>query len=453
MLLTFRPEVEVSLGEGGLRLAFAFWEVDLPAPVLDSAPELRRLGRERRLSRSTLGPAGRSVAALLEAQGCFLPALSATIPLASVPTVLKPIRSALYAQYYRHELWNGLRTATAGQQAFNAWVVHNYHVSRSAGPIAARFACHGGEPAWRESFRQDALEEFWHCDRFYFAGDDALGSVSMKAEFPLPSSMAFEELGLRTAEEDWLGHLLIAWFQESSVMFQEGANRFYDAVERNYQIGPYFAGWRQHMRLDDEHAHAGRLERLFELPKSITHEQLRRALRRMQLAHYFLTTALDEIAGIRPESGELGVEHHRALFASLAEASLRGLSSAAGHRDVMAAGQLHQALDRFAAPGAQALEEPDPWLTAVRNFLLERACHVPRLMRLVHIVLDRLARSSGADQALIGRLALLTDARVETDGDPQASADAARLDALLGRCGRIGLPELPFSAPLEGDRS
>lgn len=83
--------------------------------------------------------------ALLDAQGCFLPAGFERIELPRVLELFMPIPSMLYAEYYAHPVWQRLRSGAVSNAEIVAWLVHNYHISCSAGAITARRA--GTPPA------------------------------------------------------------------------------------------------------------------------------------------------------------------------------------------------------------------------------------------------------------------------------------------------------------------
>src|SRR6185503_20799475 len=104
---------------------------------------------------------------LLDAQGCFLPE-PASDSLADALAAFLPLRSVMYADYYSHPLWTRLRDGAATAGELTTWAVHNYHVSRSAGAIAARRSVRSHDDGLQPFFREDALEEYWHCDAFYF---------------------------------------------------------------------------------------------------------------------------------------------------------------------------------------------------------------------------------------------------------------------------------------------
>ncbi|MBR0683068.1 hypothetical protein GXW74_21440 [Roseomonas eburnea] len=315
-----------------------------------------------------------------------------------------------------------------------AWIIHNYHISRSAGPIAARMAMRSPVPDLRAFFMEDSLEEYWHCDAFYFAGagELALRPDMVKAYVPLAASTAFEDQALRTADEDWLGHLLIAYFQEASILFRDDSETFYDAVEEAYGIGGFFAGWRRHMTLDLDHGHADGLRSMFDSDAHIALPDLVRSFRSVQLAHFFLIRALDQIAvhadvvdalGARqpaafigsggqtaPRVGETRCAGNqdevcgRHLVAALGDASFLALANSRSHDDIVMAGRLAAAVsqmrDEYAPLVGTAKTIRDvgnPWIVAVRNFVVERS---PKVSVVVELAGDLLAAAKGFDPNL-----------------------------------------------------
>jgi len=218
------------------------------------------------------------------------------------------------------------------------------------------------DPDLKAFFRGDALEEYWHCDAFYFAEQSGvnLSADDVKAYVPLPASTAFEDRALRAAEDDPLGHLLIAYFQESSVIFRQDSERFYDTIEANYGLQDAFKGWRKHMTLDLDHDHAGELEARFDDERVITLEEARASLRTIQLAQFFLLKALDQIAehahvenavtlrlpaalALADQSdGTIKIGPSLALFllTALRDAAFRALALARTHNQIIAVGRL-----------------------------------------------------------------------------------------------------------------
>jgi hypothetical protein len=325
-----------------------------------------------------------------------------------------------------------------------AWVLHNYHVSRSAGPIAARFAV-GGSPA-AARFQRDAIDEYWHCDSFYFVEGCAIGlpAADAKAAVPLAGSIAFEDLARRTAEEDPLGHVLIALFQEASIAFKSNAESFYDAVEYHYDLPGFFAGWRRHMRLDEDQGHADGVAAALTDFGPVSPVAFERAMRRVQLAQFYLSAALGQAGGYleaeaalrrpsdvdRPIPGngprELSRGEADYLFCALRDGSLAGLAQAREHDHIMQAGRLCGALQALSSATIQA---PNPWLLACRNFILERAGHLA-VLPLLAAEVCRVAPDLELSAATLGAL----ERSAELNGGWCCGADdisAAQLRELL----------------------
>jgi hypothetical protein len=452
--LIFRPEVALWRDHSGIHIGFALWQVDLPLHTLEDSPDLARLFTERRIHQSELSSSGASVATLLDAQGCFLPPMTDDLILRDVLALIQPLFSKFYADYYAHPIWGRLRCGDASKGELIAWVIHNYHISRSAGVIAARMATNASCGKLQAFFRTDALEEFWHCDSFYFVESPelSLDTHRIKAYVPLPASTAFEDLALRAADEDWLGHLLIAYFQESSIIFREDSERFYDTVEENYRLGEFFRGWRQHMSLDVRHRHAEGLKELFSMDQRVSLEDVIHSMRRVQFAHYFLSQALDQISQIsavgsfcdsiglrqpasmmakapthhlsRPTDEPADLFFDEELIGALRDAALRSLAFARSHDEIIAAGRLVASIDRVVTfDDSSAVKSSNPWVVATRNFLIERSTSVSLLIAMAREILQaaadfdgRLKESVDEIRAERHRLASLlnsVDARVE----------------------------------------
>jgi len=414
-----RPEVVLERTDEGILLRFAHWEVRLPQESIDRVPILRQLLAERRYgSRNGLDRESAGVVALLDAQGCFMPEAVHELCLRELLQRFQPIRSIFYSEYYSHPAWDIIRSGRASQAQLVAWVIHNYHISRSAGVIAARMASRTTTGKLKSFFREDALEEFWHCDQFYFVDDPSLrfDADAVKSYVPLPGSTAFEEMALRAADESWIGHLLIAYFQESSIVFRDDSEQFYDAVETNYGLKNFFAGWRRHMTLDLDHGHADGLRDLLDTDQMVSVNEAARGLRTVQLAHFFLVSALDQIraqdgeahqhlesrspaglamrwkvpsADIRERPVRNSPDLARHLMDALGEAAFYCLGFARTHDEIIGAG-------KFAASYREmvtALPSGDnPWLVAVRNFLIERATCLGLLLALAEDVLSAVGR-------------------------------------------------------------
>jgi hypothetical protein len=392
-----RPDVRLDESDGLTSISFAHWQVEFPSSVLENSAPLLQLVKARQIDPRSLDGPDQGLITLLDAQGCFIPVLPDRLTARSVLGLFQPLRSQLYAQYYGHPAWARLRTGQASRGELTAWMVHNYHVSRSAGVIAARMAATTQDAGLREFFREDALEEFWHCDAFYFVDQVGvqLTPSDVKSYVALPASTAFEDHALRVAEENSLGHLLIAYFQESSIIFRPDSERFYDLVEANYELSNAFVGWRKHMTLDMDHDHAGELEARFDDYQEISLAHAKSAIRAVQLAQFFLLKALDQIVAhanvenalvlrlpstmvhqnrgkVAKVVGSLSYDAGSYLLTAVRDGAFRALALARTHDQIIAAGRLASHLRDV--PSRDGLATPEePWLIACRNFLVERS--------------------------------------------------------------------------------
>ena len=429
------PDVAVRTGEGHVDLCFAHWELRLPGDAIESDPEVRSLIGNRSTPTLERSHFAAGVKCLLEAQGCLLRDIPARMTLREFFRMLQPIRSSLYSTYYAHPLWSRLASGEAELGQFAAWVLHNYHVSRSAGVIAARRAVRTREPSARNIFRKDALDEFWHCDAFYFVGHPQLPLEPgrCKAYVPLPASRAFEDLALRAAADDGLTHLLIAYFQESSIVFRRDCEEFYDRVEAQYDLPGFFNGWRRHLALDIDEDHAGGLAALFDSDRSISRDEAERAIGALQMAHFFLVAALDQasaftgdaasaISDRQPErlrerlanasAGNPATEGFRdRLVAAARAASFEALARARTHDEIMAAGRLAAALERCGSEAPPELDR-NPWSAAARNFLLERSGEVGPALRLAQETIGFCREGAAGNDEGLARIAAEIDRSV-----------------------------------------
>ena len=452
-----RPEVFLKRTDEEILLRFAHWEVRLPQDSADRIPVLRQLLAKRRCGSGTgMDRESAGIVALLDAQGCFMPEAVHELRLRELLRRFQPIRSVFYSEYYSHPAWEIIRSGRASQAQLVAWVIHNYHISRSAGVIAARMASRTETGDLKAFFREDALEEFWHCDQFYFVDDPNLkfDADAVKSYVPLPGSTAFEELALRAADENWVGHLLIAYFQESSIIFRGDSDEFYDAVETSYGLKDFFAGWRRHMTLDLDHGHADGLKDLLDTDQMISVDEAARGLQSVQLAHFFLMGALDQI---RAQTGEAhqhlesrspaglakcrkdgpsdidwsvpnSSDFARPLLDALGEAAFRCLGFARTHDEIIGAGKFAASYKEL---GTALPSGENPWLVAVRNFLIERATSIGLILALAE---DILHAASRWDPSRRERLRDLETQRIDLARalpSIDAATDRARLMELL----------------------
>ena len=358
-----RDGVSVTHDGDLLRIAYSLWEVSVPRAWVESIPSLKEvLARKHPHHLVHADRELNGFLTLLKAQGCFHEtAAKPDYSLAEVRTLFDRLRSAWYASYYAHPLWRELRSGEATRNELLAWVIHNYHISRAAGVVAARMASRNADPAWRAFFRHDALDEFWHCDAYYFVRHPSLtlDIREVKEYVPLPGSLAFELHTLQTAERDSLGHLLVAYFQESSIVFYEDSKAFYRAVDEAYGLPGFFTSWEQHIRIDQEQGHADGLAALFEPDRRVSSGELQRALRNAWLAYWFLRRSLDDVQAESLPAGAVRLRQ-----------PVRG-----GAVDCSAFGRI-RAPDGFVTGRCSTLEVLQQWAVGIRDHFGARASAV-----------------------------------------------------------------------------
>lgn len=422
-----KDNVSVVFSGDRAKIAYALWEVNLPANWVNSQPVIKDL-LNRRISRSQAleDPTARPLVHLLSAQGCFTSIEKSHYSLKEVKALFDPLRSEWYATYYAHPAWEQIRSGAANGNIVLAWLIHNYHISRAAGIVAARMAVMGTDKAWQPFFRQDALEEYWHCDAFYSLDSPLLNGLSLadvKAYVPLPGSLAFEEHCLQVAENDTLGHVLIAYFQESSVAFMEASHDFYAVVEDRYGIQGVFDSWKQHIQIDVDHGHADGLSQLLNSAFEVEATVLERALRNAWLGFYFLYCSLDEIqlehhgeqlflrqlvdhgaATGFPDLWQVLASHlsrtkvarivhigevdQACILDGIGRSAFRALGFAREHDQIIACGQIANALSRITQQRKYD-DEPNPWSVAIANHFLEAANSPARWLLLAGLLGER----------------------------------------------------------------
>lgn len=431
-----RDNVQVVFADDSVRVTYGLWQVSLPTAWVSANADITAFLARRATRRDlTAHSEVSAVISLLERQGCLVPEpLAGPVSLRLLRDRFEQLRGAWYATYYAHPLWERLRTGEASRNELLAYLVHNYHVSRAAGSVAARMACRG-PAAWRPFFAGDAGEEYWHCDAYYFVQSSALGCPDdqMKRYIPLPASTAFEQHALQLAEHDSVAHLLIAYFQESSVMFRGDADDFYAQVSHSYQLSDFFRPWQAHIDIDIAEEHAAGLAALFTDDVVIDAQAAARSLSLAWAGFHFLCASLDDIAGearldteivprdpapraawMRVSAGdqlesaadlasltarytegrphvELGTIARGDLpyvAGAVHKTSLLALAAGRGHNEIMIAGRIHQQLAE--------LREPDtlprsPWTLALSNTLAEAATRPLEWAALVASIVRRLA--------------------------------------------------------------
>jgi thiaminase len=295
-----RDAVRVSAVGEEVIVQHRFLELALPRAWVDETPEIqailvREIGVDALVSQDKQV---NGVVEFLKLQDCFFHSRAkAEYSLREIREIFEPIALDWYARYYNHPLWNRLRRGELNLNGFVAWVLHNYHVSRAAGKSSARCAVVFPKRELRKFFRADVLEEYWHCDSFYFVYHPALAitDAELKNCVPLPASLAFEQHTTTLAETDWLAYLLVSYFQESSIQFYADCQDFYREVESAYQLPGFFKSWTAHIRLDFDHGHADNFTEILSSSDTVSHEHFARSLAAAWFAFSFLYSALDQV--------------------------------------------------------------------------------------------------------------------------------------------------------------
>lgn len=285
-------------GAQHVTLAAGLRYIDLPNELVQQNPTLAAFLRREAAHSTLASPELAEAVAVLEEYKCLQPAVDQPRYTAlELKEWFSPVAEDWYRSYYQHPVWRGLRERSLSASGVITWVIHNYHISRAAGISDARCASSRKSRQLFEVFAKNTLEEYWHCDAFYFVRHQGL-SVSdeqVKAYVPTAASLAFEQLTYQLAERDWVAHSLVTLFQESSIKFYDEARAFYTEVEREYELKGFFDSWVRHMDLDRTYGHVDMVGGVFTPGTLLTRRQGWRALGMARAAFEFLRCALDDI--------------------------------------------------------------------------------------------------------------------------------------------------------------
>jgi len=273
------------------------FKLELPINWVNDNPEFKELVESRKSHITNYTKQLAEVMAFMNNAGFLAFEEKEDYSLSECRQIYNVLVSEWYSEYYSHTLWKKLRTGELSRNGLLGWLIHNYHTSKAAGMTDARAAIGMPSEKLRLFFKQNCLEEYWHCEAFYFVRHKNLNvdDEDIKSYVPLPSSLAFEQQATRTVEYDWMANVLISYFQESSIKFHDEAVKFYKEVEKNYEIEGMFDSWIQHMSLDLDHDHAAELGQLLESDSKITKEQFFKSIREANRSFRFLISSLDEI--------------------------------------------------------------------------------------------------------------------------------------------------------------
>lgn len=294
-----RHDVSVVPSTHFVGLRFGYWSLDLPRDWVSSTDGLSAfLAREAPLSSVDVRSAEASnVAGLLRIAGCLTVEDRPQYTLAEVRTLFVPLCISWHARYYGHPLWARLREGRASRNALVAWILHTYHLSQSAGVTAARCVACSTRPDVKRLFLESAIEEYSHCRDYYGLADPRLGlpSDAVRCLVPSAANLAFDQQMFRLAEEDWLAHVLVGYFQESTASYYDDCASFYDEVARRYALPGFFEGWKAHMRLDLDYGHASAFGDALASDEEVSGARVRASLANAALTVQWLVRALDAI--------------------------------------------------------------------------------------------------------------------------------------------------------------
>lgn len=301
-----RSSVEVGRDQNRWRLRHSIWELDIPFSAIDSNPDLRAFLEGKRSAREINFAHQRelNLVSLLFAQGCTtIDGTRSSYSMDEVRHVIQALSAHWYGVYFSHPFWEQLRECRLTQTQLFAWILRTYHLSRSAGPTAARGAINSPNDAVRNAFTKSAIEEFSHCEIYYKPVHDRFGLSKewVTALLPLPSSLAFDQHMAVMAEDDWLAHTVSAYFQEYTAAFRENAFALYDRLEAAYGLEGFFRGWKDHIGYDVEQTHADDFLDLIAGPERVNRNDLLRSIRAASSTVEFLIGSLDELISVGAE--------------------------------------------------------------------------------------------------------------------------------------------------------
>ena len=294
-----RKSVAVDYRADCVVLNHAFWSLQLPHRWVSATPGLEQFlsGCAPTSVVATHSPEVTDVLFLFQAAGLLTVPHKNAYSLREVKDLFEPLCTTWHARYYSHPVWKRLRGGELSRNAFVAWVLHNYHLSRSAGITAARCATRCERPDIRRVFLESAIEEYPHCEQYYLIDDPRLGLSRTQVEeyVPLASSLAFDQQMLRLAEEDWLAHVLAGYLQESTASYFDQCSIFYQEVEKRYGLDGFFSSWKSHICLDLAYGHANAFASALDREELLASSQVETSLQNVLVVAQLLVQALDDI--------------------------------------------------------------------------------------------------------------------------------------------------------------
>jgi len=296
-LSKIKETVTVSQDSHALTLEYGLSKITIPkngnySKLLDTIINKKEFKSESEFEKDEL-----KLVKLFINQGYIAYNITDVITLRQAKEIFDSIRVRWYNDYYSHPLWNLLRKGELNRNGLLAWLIHNYHVSRSAGMTDARFFSQTRNLKLKEAYKESCFEEYSHCDEFYFVEHPSLNvkDENVRDYVHLPGSLAFDQQMLRMSEDCWLGHVFISYFQEATVSYYDDCKPFYSDVEKAYGIKDFFNRWKQHVELDLDYGHFEHFESIFSPEETVSRAFFEKALNNAWITFKHLYYSLDQI--------------------------------------------------------------------------------------------------------------------------------------------------------------
>jgi len=302
-----RPSVSVRRFGDIWQIRHSIWELDIPSQVVNENEGFAKfLGREVPISFiKPLNRASANLLSLLVAQGCVtVDGHQPSYNLNEVRKIVAACAAQWYGIYYSHPFWTEFESEDLSKTKLFGWMLRTYHLSRSVGPTAARGALYSPLPHVRRTFLKSAIEEYSHCEIYYFPEHQIfnLDSEWIRGLVPTPAATAFDKQMAIIAEDDWLAHTIVALFQEYTGAFGENALATYARLEKKFGLGGFFNGWKDHIGYDTDHSHADDLDELFRGEYVVSAQNLTQSLDAAANTISHLVWALDELSNLSKDA-------------------------------------------------------------------------------------------------------------------------------------------------------
>ncbi len=299
--------VEVLQKDDKTTIKYALWEIDVENDWLKEHKDFHEIfARQKDIHEVNFNtPEEKNLIELLEKQGCFEELEKSVYQGKEIYEIFQHVVNVWYSKYYQHPIWEKLLEGCSINQ-FVSWLIQNYHLSRSAGVTDSRCAIFLPYVELRSTFKQNAIEEYWHCDAFYFVNHPKLKipRSEIKNYIPLRSSIAFDQQMLQLAEKDPLAYIMVSYFQENSANFFYDCKSFYKTIEDKYGLEGFFRPWEKHLSYDFEYDHGDRYGELFLKFDNTPKETLLKSFKNSAIAVGYLFEAFDEILN-QPETSRI----------------------------------------------------------------------------------------------------------------------------------------------------